>query len=76
MAVQQSPVLRNIGGTIVTESIFQIPGVGFQIARSIGARDGFLIVGVSTILVILYLLINLIVDIIYSWLDPRIEVGS
>lgn len=62
-----------IGGTIVTESIFQIPGVGFQIARSITSRDGFVIVGVSTMLVIIYLLINLVVDIIYALLDPRIR---
>ncbi len=62
-----------IGGTIITESIFQIPGVGFQIARSITARDGFVIVGVSTILVVLYLIINLIVDIMYALLDPRIR---
>jgi oligopeptide transport system permease protein len=62
-----------IGGTIVTESIFQIPGVGFQIARSITSRDGFVIVGVSTILVVLYLIINLIVDVLYALLDPRIR---
>lgn len=62
-----------IGGTIITESIFQIPGVGFQIARSITSRDGFVIVGVSTILVVLYLIINLIVDILYALLDPRIR---
>ena len=62
-----------IGGTIITESIFQIPGVGFQIARSITSRDGFVIVGVSTILVVLYLIINLIVDVLYALLDPRIR---
>ncbi len=62
-----------IGGTIVTEGIFQIPGVGFQIVRSIPSRDGFVIVGISTILVIVYLLINLIVDLLYALLDPRIR---
>ncbi len=62
-----------IGGTIVTESIFQIPGIGFQIARSIPARDGFVIVGVSTMLVVAYLIINLIVDVLYALIDPRIR---
>lgn len=62
-----------IGGAIVAESIFQIPGIGFQIARSISTRDGFVIVGVSTMLVVAYLIINLLVDIIYALLDPRIR---
>jgi ABC-type dipeptide/oligopeptide/nickel transport system permease component len=62
-----------LGGTIVTESIFNIPGVGFTIARAIPQRDNTIIVGVSVILVVAYLVINLVVDMLYAWLDPRIR---
>lgn len=62
-----------LGGTIVTESVFQIPGIGFRITRAIEQRDSTIIVGVSVFLVMAYLLINLIVDMIYAWLDPRIR---
>lgn len=62
-----------LGGTIVTESIFNIPGVGFTIARAIPQRDNTIIVGISVMLVLAYLIINLVVDLLYAWLDPRIR---
>lgn len=62
-----------LGGTIVTESVFNIPGIGFRITRAIIQRDSTMIVGVSVFLVMAYLVINLIVDLIYAWLDPRIR---
>ena len=62
-----------LGGTIVTESVFNIPGLGFRITRAITQRDSTIIVGVSVFLVMAYLVINLIVDMIYAWLDPRIR---
>ena len=62
-----------LGGAIVTESIFNIPGVGGYIYRSIGARDGASVVGAVTVLVIVYLFVNLLVDLLYGVLDPRIS---
>ena len=62
-----------LGGTIVTESVFKIPGIGFLITRAIQQRDNTIITGVSIFLVMAYLIINLIVDMIYAWLDPRIR---
>lgn len=62
-----------LGGTIVTETVFQIPGLGFQITRAITQRDSTIIVGVSVFLVMAYLVINLLVDLLYAWLDPRIR---
>jgi len=62
-----------LGGTIVTESIFNIPGIGFRITRAIVQRDTTMITGISIFLVMAYLTINLIVDMIYAWLDPRIR---
>lgn len=61
-----------MGGAIVTERIFNINGVGGFIFRSINQRDGVSVVGAVTVLVIIFLLANLIVDLLYGFLDPRI----
>jgi oligopeptide transport system permease protein len=62
-----------MGGAIVTERIFNINGIGGFIFRSIAQRDGTSVVGAVTILVIIFLLANLLVDILYGVLDPRIS---
>ncbi|AEV81780.1 peptide ABC transporter [Actinoplanes sp. SE50] len=75
------PVITLIGvdlgtlmaGAIVTEHVFNIPGVGFNLARAIRTEDGPLVVGFVSILVILFLFINLLVDLLYAALDPRIR---
>lgn len=62
-----------LGGAIVTERIFNIQGVGGYIFRGIGQRDGFAVVGAVTALVLVYLVVNLLVDLLYGVLDPRIS---
>ena len=62
-----------MGGAIVTERIFNINGIGGFIFQSITARDGANVVGAVTILVMVYLLMNLIIDVLYGVLDPRIS---
>ncbi len=62
-----------MGGAIVTERIFNIPGIGSYIFRSIGDQDGTSVVGAITCLVLIYMVMNLIVDILYGFLDPRIS---
>ena len=62
-----------LGGAIVTERIFNIQGVGGFLFRSIGARDGVAVVGTVTALVVVYLFCNLLVDLLYGVLDPRIS---
>jgi oligopeptide transport system permease protein len=62
-----------LSGAIVTESIFNIPGIGGYIYRSIRVRDGASVVGAVTVLVIVYLFVNLFVDLLYGLLDPRIS---
>ena len=62
-----------LGGAIVTERIFNIRGVGGYIFTSIHNRDGVAVVGAVTMLVIVYLFMNLIVDLLYGVLDPRIS---
>lgn len=62
-----------LGGAVVTERIFNIQGVGGYIFRGIGQRDGFAVVGAVTALVLVYLVVNLLVDLLYGVLDPRIS---
>lgn len=62
-----------LGGAIVTERIFNIQGVGGYIFRSINSRDGIAVVSAVTALVLVYLFVNLLVDLLYGVLDPRIS---
>ena len=62
-----------LGGALVTEGIFNIPGVGQLVFLAIGANDTPVILGVVTILTIVFLVSNLLVDIFYAALDPRIR---
>ncbi|MET0425515.1 MAG: ABC transporter permease [Actinoplanes sp.] len=62
-----------ISGAIVTEGVFNIPGVGFNLFRGIRTEDGPLVVGFVSVLVIVFLVVNLIVDLLYAALDPRIR---
>ncbi len=62
-----------MGGAILTETVFNWPGVGRTIYLAILQRDAPVVIGGTLILVIIFLFLNLIVDIIYAWLDPRIR---
>jgi oligopeptide transport system permease protein len=62
-----------MGGAIVTERIFNVNGVGNFLYRSINQKDGVAVVGTITMLVLVFLLANLIFDILYGVLDPRIS---
>lgn len=62
-----------MGGAIVTEGIFNIRGIGGLVFRSIVTKEGITVTGVVVLLVIVYLLMNLLVDVLYAVLDPRIR---
>jgi len=62
-----------MAGSIVTEGIFNLPGIGQQVFQSIQLKEGPVVVGITTFLVLIYLLANLIVDILYAVFDPRIR---
>jgi len=66
----QMPAL--FGGAIVTEQIFRIPGIGSLLISSILANDTPVIMAVTFVFACLVILFNLIADLIYGWLDPRI----
>jgi peptide/nickel transport system permease protein len=63
------------GGAIVTEQIFRIPGIGSLLISSILANDTPVIMAVTFVFACLVVLFNLIADILYGWLDPRITYG-
>lgn len=62
-----------MGGSIVTETVFNIPGVGRAVFESVLRQEGFVIVGIVTIFVFFYIFFNLVVDVLYAVLDPRIR---
>jgi peptide/nickel transport system permease protein len=66
----QLPVV--FSGAIVTEQIFRVPGIGSLLIASILANDTPVVMSVSFVFAALVILFNLIADIIYGWLDPRI----
>jgi peptide/nickel transport system permease protein len=65
-----------ISGSVVTESIFLIPGFGRMIIEAISTRDYPLIQGVALVSAVAYIAINLIVDLLYSVLNPKIAVEA
>jgi len=62
-----------MGGAIVTEGIFGINGVGGLVYSSILSKEGTVVTGVVVLLVIVFLITNLIIDLLYAVLDPRIR---
>ena len=62
-----------MGGAIVTEGIFGINGIGRLVYDGILAKEGVVVTGVVVLLVLVFLLINLIIDLLYAVLDPRIR---
>lgn len=62
-----------IVGATVTEGIFNVPGVGNELFKAINRHDSPEIVSIVTILVVIYVLVNLFIDLLYGVLDPRIR---
>jgi peptide/nickel transport system permease protein len=67
----QMPVV--FGGAIVTEQIFRVPGIGSLLINAILANDTPVVMGVTFVFACLVILCNLIADLLYGWLDPRIS---
>ena len=64
-----------LGGAIITETIFNWNGIGLAMMQAIGQNNNPIIVGVVTIGVAVFVLLNLIVDLLYAALDPRIRLA-
>jgi oligopeptide transport system permease protein len=62
-----------LGGAIVTETVFNLPGIGREVFDAIRAQEGAVVVGIVTLMVFFFIFFNLIVDVLYAVLDPRIR---
>ncbi|MCI1830227.1 MAG: ABC transporter permease, partial [Actinomyces sp.] len=62
-----------MGGAIVTEGIFNVPGIGNALWLAILKGEPATVVSITTVLVLVYIFANLVVDLLYAWLDPRIR---
>jgi peptide/nickel transport system permease protein len=65
-----------LGGAVITESIFALPGLGRLAVESIYGRDYQMLEGVVMFSAVSILLINLMVDVVYSLIDPRIKLAG
>ncbi|MGH2560150.1 MAG: ABC transporter permease [Thermomicrobiales bacterium] len=65
-----------LGGAVVTETVFTMPGMGRLVVQSISRRDYPIIQGAIMLIAATYVLVNLLVDILYVYIDPRIRYGG
>jgi peptide/nickel transport system permease protein len=63
------------GGSVIVETVFSIPGIGYLMVSSIFAQDYAVVQSCTLIFAVMVVFANLVVDISYSWLDPRIKYG-
>ncbi|HSP02990.1 MAG TPA: ABC transporter permease [Acidimicrobiales bacterium] len=64
-----------ISGSVIIETLFALPGVGRLLVDSIFQRDLIMVQGIALVVAVSYVIVNFIVDILYSYLDPRIRRG-
>lgn len=62
-----------LAGTVVTEKIFNWPGIGLLLLQSIQGRDYPIVQGCVLIIALTFILVNLLTDILYAWIDPRVK---
>lgn len=75
------PVLTYLGidlgsllsGAIITETVFNLPGIGREVFEAVLRQDGAVVVGIVTFFILVYMIANLLVDFLYAVLDPRIR---
>jgi peptide/nickel transport system permease protein len=65
-----------LGGAVVTETVFTIPGMGRLVVQSIARRDYPVIQGAVMTIALTYVLVNLVVDLLYVYADPRVRLGG
>jgi peptide/nickel transport system permease protein/oligopeptide transport system permease protein len=62
-----------LSGAVITEGIFNLPGLGREVFQAIRSQEGAVVVGIVTLFVLAYIFFNLVVDVLYAALDPRIR---
>ena len=66
---------RLLGGIVIVEIIFSIPGMGSALAQAVSQRDYPTVQAMVFVMALIFLTLNLLVDLVYAWLDPRIKYG-
>ncbi len=61
-----------VGGNVILENIFNIPGIGQQLVTALGQRDFPMVQGCVLIMSIFVMIVNLVIDVAYKWIDPRV----
>lgn len=69
-------VIGLMGGAVVTETIYSIPGIGQLVVNSVMSRDYPVIQGALLLIAAMYVLINLVIDLLYALIDPRVRLNS
>jgi ABC-type dipeptide/oligopeptide/nickel transport system permease component len=64
-----------LGGTVVTETVFSWPGVGRLIVQSVSQRDYPVIIAGVVVVCLIFVIVNLIVDLLYAYVDPRVRLS-
>lgn len=64
-----------LGGTIVVEQVFGLPGLGRLVLTGIGQREYAVVQSVVLVIAAMFVLINLLVDLLYAWIDPRVKLS-
>lgn len=67
---------RLLGGTVIAEQMFGLPGIGLLAIDSITGRDLVVVQGVVLVVAFAYIVINAVVDVVYTWLDPRLRAAT
>jgi ABC-type dipeptide/oligopeptide/nickel transport system permease component len=62
-----------MSGAIITEGIFNLPGLGGAVFQAVRSQEGAVVVGITTFFIFVYIFFNLLVDVLYAALDPRIR---
>jgi peptide/nickel transport system permease protein len=65
-----------LGGTVIVEEIFSLPGLGRLVYNAISQRDYALVQGVALFIALIFVVVNLVVDVVYTAIDPRISYAS
>jgi peptide/nickel transport system permease protein len=62
-----------IGGLVVTEQVFNLNGIGRLFVQAVQNQDNVLTQALTMLVVVIFVVTNLVVDVLYAWLDPRIR---
>ena len=65
-----------LAGAVITETVFSWPGIGLLTIESIQSRDYPVVQACVLFISVLYVVVNLLTDLVYAWIDPRIRLGS